>query len=80
MAGYKGASDAFPSAFEGMDISAFLKVEENGTLVQHPASRYTTRWEGMFTTEFVKGWQEPSKMEEVCKSVAAQMNEILAEE
>ncbi|MBQ6388426.1 MAG: sugar ABC transporter substrate-binding protein [Mogibacterium sp.] len=80
MAGYKGASDAFPGAFEGMDISSFLKVEEDGTLIQHPASRYTTRWEGMFTTEFVNGWQNPSTMEEVCKSIAAEMNSILAEE
>ena len=63
-----------------MDISSFLKVEEDGTLIQHPASRYTTRWEGMFTTEFVNGWQNPSTMEEVCKSIAAEMNSILAEE
>ena len=80
MAGYKGASDAFPSAFEGMDISAFLKVEENGTLIQHPASRYTTRWEGAFTTGFISAWQDPSTMEQVCRDLAAQMNEILAEE
>ena len=80
MSGFKGASDAFPSAFEGMDISAFLKVEENGTLIQHPASRYTTRWEGEFTTEFVAAWQDPSTMEQVCRDMAASMNAILAEE
>ena len=62
-----------------MDISAFLKVEENGTLIQHPASRYTTRWEGEFTTEFVAAWQDPSTMEQVCRDMAASMNAILAE-
>lgn len=80
MSGYKGASDAFPTAFEGMDISAFLKVEENGTLIQHPASRYTTRWEGLFTEGLIPAWQNPETMEQVCRDMAAQMNAILAEE
>ena len=80
MSGYKGISDSFPNAFEGMDISAFLKVEENGTLIQHPASRYTTRWESLFTEGFIPAWQNPSSMEQVCKDMAAQMNAILAEE
>ena len=80
MSGYKGISDSFPNAFEGMDISAFLKVEENGTLIQHPASRYTTRWESLFTEGFIPAWQDPSSMEQVCKDMAGQMNAILAEE
>jgi multiple sugar transport system substrate-binding protein len=80
MSGYKGISDSFPNAFEGMDISAFLKVEENGTLIQHPASRYTTRWESLFTEGFIPAWQNPSSMEQVCKDMAGQMNAILAEE
>lgn len=80
MAAYKGCSDSFIDAFEGMDLSPFIDVEENGTLIQHPASKYTTRWESAFTTSLIEGWQNPSKMEEVCKDVAAQMNEILASE
>ncbi len=80
MAAYKGASDAFADAFEGMDISSFLKVEENGTLIQHPASRYTTAWEGGFTTGLIAGWQDPASMADVCKEMAAMMNEVLASE
>lgn len=80
MAAYKGCSDAFIDAFEGMDLTPFLKVEENGTLIQHPYSRYTTRWEGMFTTDLVPAWQKPETMEDVCKDIAGKMNEILAEE
>ncbi len=80
MSGYKGISESFPNAFEGMDISAFLKVEENGTLIQHPASRYTTRWESLFTEGFIPAWKDPSTMEQVCKDMAGQMNAILAEE
>ncbi|MDO4336880.1 MAG: sugar ABC transporter substrate-binding protein [Eubacteriales bacterium] len=80
MAAYKGCSEAFVNAFEGMDLSPFLEVEENGTLIQHPASKYTTRWESAFTTGLIAGWQDPSQMEEVCKGLAAEMNEILASE
>ena len=80
MAAYKGVSDAFADAFEGMDISPFLEVEENGTLIQHPASRYTTAWEGGFTTGLVPAWQDPSRMEEVCREMAVMMNEVLASE
>ena len=80
MAAYKGASDAFADAFEGMDISSFLKVEENGTLIQHPASRYTTAWEGGFTTGLIAAWQDPSTMADVCAEMAAMMNEVLASE
>ena len=80
MAAYKGCSDSFVSAFEGMDISPFLAVEENGTLIKHPASRYTTAWEGNFTTGFVPAWQNPSTMADVCKQMAQMMNEVLASE
>lgn len=80
MAAYKGCSDAFVSAFEGMDIAPFLTVEESGTLIQHPASRYTTAWEGNFTTGFVSAWQNPETMADVCKEMADMMNEILATE
>ena len=80
MAAYKGCSDAFVGAFEGMDISPFLTVEESGTLIKHPASRYTTTWEGNFTTGFVAAWQNPSTMADVCKEMAAMMNEVLASE
>ena len=80
MAAYKDCSDAFVGSFEGMDLSPFLEVEENGTLIQHPYSKYTTRWEGMFTTDLVPAWQDPSSMGDVCEQVAEKMNAVLAEE
>lgn len=80
MAAYKGCSDSFVSAFEGMDIAPFLDVEENGTLIKHPASRYTTAWEGSFTTGFISAWQNPDTMADVCKEMAQMMNDVLATE
>jgi nitroimidazol reductase NimA-like FMN-containing flavoprotein (pyridoxamine 5'-phosphate oxidase superfamily) len=55
-------------------------VEENGTLIQHPASKYTTQWESAFTTGLITAWQNPSQMEAVCVELAAEMNDILATE
>lgn len=80
MAAYQGCSEKFASAFEGMDITPFLAIEEEGTLIQHPASRYTTAWEGSFTTGFVTAWQNPETMADVCGEMAAMMNEVLASE
>ena len=80
MAAHKNCSDAFLAAFEGMDISPFLDVEENGVMIQHPASRYTTAWEGGFTTGLIPAWQEPERMAEVCVQMAQMMNDILATE
>ncbi len=80
MAAYKGASDKFTTAFEGMDLSAFTDIENDGTLVMRPYSKCSNRWEDDFTTGLVPAWQDPSQMQPVCKDLAAQMNETLAEE
>ena len=68
------------SYFDEVDIAPFLTVEEDGTLIQHPASRYTTAWEGGFTTGLVPAWQHPETMADVCKEMAQMMNDVLATE
>lgn len=80
MAAYKGCSEQFTSAFEGMDLSAFTDIEEDGTLVFRTYSKYTGRWEDNFTTFFIDAWNDPSLMTQVCKDIAADMNSILASE
>lgn len=80
MAAYEGCSDAFTSAFEGMDLAAFTDIEKNGTLIFRPYSKYTGRWEDNFTKGLIDAWNDPSKMTEACKKLAKEMNEILAEE
>ena len=80
MAAYKGASDAFTNAFEGMDLTPFIEVEKSGTLIQHPSSKYTTRWESGFTTGLLPAWEHPETMADVCRDMAVMMNEVLAEE
>ena len=80
MAGYIGCSDAFTQAFDGMDLTAFTKVEENGTLVFRPYSKYTGRWEDNFTQFFIDAWNDTSLMEDTCHAIADDMNSILANE
>lgn len=80
MAGYKGASDGYADAFEGMDIDAFLQMESEGTLVPRPCSKYTTQWETRMSELLVDAWNDTSKMEDVCRQVAQTMNATLATE
>ena len=80
MAAYKGCSEAYANAFDGMDISAFLKVEENGTLAFRPYSKYTGRWEDNFTTFFIDVWNNPSLLESTMHDIADDMNSYLEKE
>ena len=80
MAGYVGASDAFINAFPGMDVSAFLKMETEGTLVFRPYSKYTSRWADQYQRGLVEAWNNPAVMTDVLYSLAGQMNALLAQE
>lgn len=80
MAAYKGASEKFAEAFQGMDLSAFTDIENDGTLVMRPYSKYSSRWEDSFTDGLIPAWNDPSQMTDVCKDLANQMNQTLAEE
>ena len=80
LAGYVGASDAFAGAFPGMDISAFLEMENNGTLVFRPYSKYTSRWSDQYQRELVEAWNNPSVMNDVLYNLAGEMNALLAQE
>ena len=80
MAGYKGASDAYASAFPGMDIDAFLRMESEATLIPRPCSKYTNNWETKMGELLVTAWNDTSKMEEICRQIASEMNTLLAQE
>jgi multiple sugar transport system substrate-binding protein len=65
MGGMKGISEDFASAFEGMDVSAFTKVEEEGSLYFRPYTRNTPVWEDALQQDgaFLNAWQDPSDPE-----------------
>lgn len=61
MAGMKGVSAEFANAFEGMDVSAFTKVEDEGSLFFRPYTRNTTVWEDAIQQQgaFLDAWLDP---------------------
>ena len=85
MAGIPGISDAFANAFEGMDVSAFTKVEEDGTLFARPGTRNSGVWKNPMEQEqgFLPAWQNPSDaalMETACDNVAKLIRDAIANE
>lgn len=73
-------SQGFAGAFPGMNIDAFLDVETQGTLVFRPYSKYTSRWSDQYQKELVAAWLDPSCMNSVLDNLAAEMNDLLAQE
>lgn len=80
MAGYIGCSEPFANAFGDMDVSAFVDIEEQGTLVFRPYSKSTAIWEDDAYKALVNVWSAPETMEETLMSIAEQMNATLAKE
>lgn len=80
MAGYIGCSEPFANAFEGMDVSPFVDIEKQGTLIFRPYSESTAIWEDDASLALVEVWSAPEKMEEVLRQIAGEMNNTLAEE
>ena len=80
MSGYIGCSEPFAEAFDQMDISPFVDIEEQGTLVFRPYSKNTSLWADDTTEILVDAWTNPDNMEEDLKQAADNMNQILADE
>lgn len=85
MGGMKGVSEAFASAFNGMDVSAFTRAEEEGKLFFRPYTRNTTVWEDKLQQAgaFLDAWQNPSDpavMAQACDNAQAIIEEAIANE
>jgi multiple sugar transport system substrate-binding protein len=85
MAGYKGISDDFANAFEGMDVSAFTKIEEEGSLYFRPYTRNTTVWEDALQQQggMLDAWLDPTNpdtMATACDNCQAIIEAAIAAE
>ena len=85
MAGYKGVSEEFANAFEGMDVSPFVRIEEEGDLYFRPYTRNTTVWEDALQQQgaFLDAWQnpeDPAVMATACDNAQAIIEEAIANE
>ena len=84
MGGMKGVSEEFANAFPGMDVSAFIKIEDYD-LFFRPYTRKTTIWEDALqqTGGFLDAWQNPSDaalMEKACDNAQAIIENAIANE
>ena len=84
MGGMTGVSDAFANAFDGMDISAFLKAEEY-SLYFRPYTRNTTVWEDALQQKgaFLDPWQnpeDPALMATACDNAQKIIEDAIAAE
>ena len=85
MGGMQGVSEAFASAFDGMDVSAFIRIEEEGSLFFRPYTRNTTVWEDALQQSggFLDAWQDPSDsalMETACDNAQKIIENAIAAE
>jgi multiple sugar transport system substrate-binding protein len=70
MGGMLGVSEDFANAFEGMDVSPFVRAEEEGDLFFRPYTRNTTVWEDALQQNggFLDAWLDPSNPETMAKA------------
>ncbi len=70
MGGMLGVSEDFANAFEGMDVSAFVRAEEEGDLFFRPYTRNTTVWEDAIQQNggFLDAWLDPSNPDTMAKA------------
>lgn len=85
MGGMKGVSESFANAFEGMDVSAFIRIEEEGSLFFRPYTRNTTVWEDALQQSggFLDAWQnpdDPALMETACDNAQKIIENAIAAE
>lgn len=85
MGGMYGVSSDFANAFAGMDVSAFTKVEEEGTLFFRPYTRNTPVWEDALQQKgaFLDAWQNPADaaiMAKACENAQAIIENAIAQE
>ena len=78
MSSYKGTSDTWVKCAPQFNLQAYLDMTQDMEI--RPYSRNTKLWEDYSQETMVKAYTGDMTIEEVCKDVAAYMNEMLAEE
>ncbi len=78
MSAFKGTSDTWVACAPDFNLQAFLDMSEN--MVIRPYTKNTKVWEDYSQETMVKAYTGQMSMEDVCKDIAAYMNDQLAEE
>lgn len=88
MSAYNGTSGQWVNCADGLfDLTPYLQIateektgDGNNMLVLRPYTFNSTQWQTAAQQAFVEAWADPSKMEAVCLSFAATMNNLIAQE
>jgi ABC-type sugar transport system, periplasmic component len=78
MSAYEGTSDAWANSQKGYDLQPYLDMMKGAVL--YPHSKNTTVWYTMMKQNMVGLWDGSVPAETACKTVAKNMNSMLAEE
>ena len=77
MSAYKGTSEAWTGSAK-FNLQAYINMTQD--MVIRPFSKNTVTWENADNTALQAVYNGEKSMEDVCKEMAAKMNEVLAEE
>lgn len=78
MSAYKGTSDTWAKSAEMFNLQAYLDMMND--MVIRPYSRNTVVWENKITEYMKEVWAGSKDMKTACNELAAEMNDILAQE
>ena len=78
MSAYEGASAGFVEKSQDFNLQAYVDMMDE--IVIRPYSTDTVVWENMSLETLAKAWDGTSPMADVCKEIAANMNESLQNE
>ena len=78
MSAYQGTSDTWVNCAPEFNLKAYLDMTED--MVIRPYTKNTKAWEDYSQSTMVKAYTGEMTMEEVCKDIAAFMNEEIADE
>ena len=86
MSAYEGTSENWINNTDVFNLAGYMDVTEDkagdadNELVLRPYTYNSTKWSTMCQEQLVNAWADPSKMEDICKDIASQMNEMIASE
>ncbi len=78
MSAYQGTSDTWVNCAPEFNLKAYLDMTED--MVIRPYTKNTKAWEDYSQSTMVKAYTGEMTMEEVCRDIAAFMNEEIADE
>ncbi len=75
---YEGTTDNWVKAYPDFNLQAYLDMMDD--LVIRPYSKSTVAWNNMINEKLIDAWTGAKSVEDVCKDIDQEMNDMLAQE